>query len=288
MVPDLNKTDLHIHSTYSDGSYTPAGIIGAAAELGLRVIALTDHDTIGGIENALREAERYYPRLTVIPGVEISATYKCSLHILGYFRPDNYLNIGEFINMMNRERDIRNLSIIDRLNGLGVNITPDEVADIAGKRVFGRPHIAAALVKRGLASTISSAFNEYLSGGRKAYVSKRSLPPSECVAAIAEAGGLPVIAHPSQTGLRIRELASLATTLAESGLYGIEAYYSEHTKTETEKYLRLVENLGLQSAGGSDFHGDYRKHIKLGSGRDNNLNIPDSVAEKVLSALRAK
>ena len=288
MTQAANKTDLHIHSTFSDGSYTPAGIIGLAAGLEMDAIALTDHDTISGIEDALRAAGGLRRPIAFIPGVEISATYKCSLHIIGYFRPDNYRNIGEFIDIMNRERDIRNLGIIDRLNGLGVDITAEEVAEIAGKKVFGRPHIAAVLVRRGFVPTLASAFNEYLSGGRKAYVGKRSLPPGECVAAIAEAGGLPVIAHPSQTGLRLRELAELAKALTANGLYGLEAYYSEHTKTETEKYLKLAGDLGLQATGGSDFHGDYRKHVKLGSGRDNNLFIPDGVADKLLSALRLR
>ena len=283
-----NKVDLHTHSIYSDGSYTPEEIINAAVNTGLTAVSITDHDTINGLEAGISAAGMRGGSITFIPGVEISAVYKCSLHILGYFRPDNYQEISGFIDGMRKERHIRNLSIIKRLNELGIRITETEVAGIAGKEVFGRPHIAAALVKAGVVPTISAAFNEYLSGGRKAYVQKKSLPPEECVAAISEAGGLPVIAHPSLTGLRLKEMASLAGALIGRGLFGIEAFYPEHTETETMHYSRMAEELGLLATGGSDFHGDYRKHTELGAGKDNNLYVPDFVPEKILEALNRK
>ena len=284
-----NKTDLHIHSIYSDGSGSPEEIVNMAADIGLRAISLTDHDTVDGIAAGLAAAGNLpQAAVTFIPGVEISADYTSSLHIIGYFRPDNYMNIDPFLDEMKSERHIRNLGIIKKLNELGIRVSADEVAKIAGKTIFGRPHIAAALVKKGVVTTPAMAFNEYLSGGRKAYVSKRSRPPDECVSAIAEAGGLPVIAHPSLTGLRLSELETLAKSLARHGLSGLEAYYPEHTPKETENYVKLAESLNLLATGGSDFHGEYRKHIRLGEGKGGNLLIPDAASYALLSALNMR
>jgi len=283
---NVNRVDLHTHSTFSDGSYTPVEIVGAACGAGLRVMSLTDHDTVDGIPEALSAAEISNPRLLLIPGVEISSEYKCPLHILGYFRPANYIGINDFLVKMKRERHIRNLGVIEKLNSLGIRVTFSEVAEIAGKEVFGRPHIAAALVRRGVSDSIPAAFKEYLANGRKAYVSKASLPPEGCVAAISGAGGVPVIAHPSKTGLRLSEVNALAGHLSGFGLMGIEAYNPEHTPKETENYVLLAESLNLLTTGGSDFHGAYRKHVDIGAGRDGNLRVPDAAAEGLLAALK--
>jgi len=281
----VNKVDLHTHSTYSDGSYTPAGIVETASDIGLKAVSLTDHDTIGGIGEALAAAGGLKQPLLFIPGVEISATYKCTLHVLGYFRPDNYSGIDAMLDDMRRERHIRNLKVIYKLNGLGIRITAEEVAEIAGKEIFGRPHIAAALVRRGVAQNIPAAFNEYLAGGRKAYVGKKSIPPEDCARAIAATGGLPVLAHPSQTGMKLSDIYDLAKSLIACGLFGIEAYHPEHTPAETANFEKLAGSLNLAATGGSDFHGGYRPHTGLGAGRGNNLRVPDAVPEKLLDAL---
>ena len=285
-MPELhNKVDLHIHSNYSDGTASPAEIIHNAYANGLHAIALTDHDTVDGIQDALNAADKMSRSFIMIPGVEISADYKHPLHILGYFHQSNYMNINPFLAEMKRERHIRNQGIINKLNNLGIRVTMDDVKQIAGKEVFGRPHIAAALISKGFAASQTTAFNDFLSAGRKAYVSKRSLPPDECVAAIADAGGLPVIAHPSQIGLRLGDVELLAQWLIKHGLFGIEAYYPEHTPKETANYLDLARNLNISATGGSDYHGDYRKHIMLGSGKDGNLFVPDSVLSVIVDAL---
>ena len=283
-----NKVDLHIHSTYSDGSATPAEIVNAATEIGLRAVALTDHDTVDGIGEALRVARLQARGIMMIPGVEISADYACPLHIIGYFHPESYLGIDIFLKDMKRERHIRNLGVIKKLNELGIRISADEVAKIAGKALFGRPHIAAALVKKGVVPSQAAAFGEYLSGGRKAYVSKRSRPPEECVEAIFNAGGLPVVAHPSLTGLRLGEIAALAEALIRHGLFGIEAYYPEHSPAETANYRELAASLNLLATGGSDYHGEYKKNIRLGSGKDGNLFVPDETPDAILAALSGK
>ena len=284
LADSINRTDLHAHSNYSDGSLSPEEIIDTAASIGLRVVALTDHDTVDGVAGALAAANKRRS-LIFVPGVEIGADYTCPLHIIGFFHPDNYMNIDPFLDEMKTERHIRNLGIIKKLNELGIRISENDVADIAGKPLFGRPHIAAALVKYGAAATPAQAFGEYLSGGGKAFVSKRSRPPAECVAAIAGAGGLPVIAHPLLTKLKLGEIAALAKSLAENGLYGIEAYYPEHTPKDTENLIELADSLNLRVAGGSDFHGEYRKYIRLGAGKDGNLHIPDAVPDAIIAAL---
>ena len=290
MTVNKNTIDLHVHSDYSDGSMAPAEIVAEAKRVGLRVIALTDHDTIGGIREALDAANDINSadeHLTVIPGVEISAEYKYPLHVLGYFNADGYERIGVFLDRMMYERNIRNIGIIQRLNNLGIKITTGEVAEIAGKEIYGRPHIAAALVKKDVVHSQAEAFAEYLTSGRKAYVGKKSRSPQECVAAIAKAGGLPVIAHPVKLGMTMREIKALAKSLISYGLYGIEAYYSDNTPKDTEKYVKLAADLGLQVTGGSDFHGDYRRYVRLGSGYDGNLRIPDSVTDMMFTALKS-
>jgi len=302
---NMNYIDLHIHSTYSDGSMTPGEIVGAAAVSGLRVIALTDHDTIGGVQEALRAAEAAgttgatgfagaagtadaAKSLTVIPGVEISAYHEYPLHLLGYFGVDNYRNIDGFLKEMRYERNVRNDKIIEKLNMLGIKLSREEVVAFAGKEVFGRLHIAAVLVKKGVSRTLSEAFYDYLSEGRKAYVKKLGGTPRECVRAIADAGGLPVVAHPGKLGMRLKELKSFAKSLADCGLYGIEAYYPDNTPAETANYLNIANELGLIATGGSDFHGAFREGVKLGSGKNGNLFIPDDTSDAIFSALRRK
>ena len=286
----MNRVDLHTHSTCSDGTLSPAALVKAAADGGLRIVALTDHDTVSGVAEALAAAERLNAQspglITVIPGVEISADHDNVLHILGYFTPGGCTRIGPFLDEMKNERHIRNLRVIGKLNGMGIRITAGEVAALAGREVFGRPHIAAVLIQKGVVASIPSAFNEYLSRGRKAYVKKSSRPAEDCVAAIAGAGGLPVIAHPSQTGLRLSELTELASGLIKHGLFGIEAYYSDHTPAETQNYVNLAGELGLSVTGGSDFHGETKKSIKLGSGKNGGLNVPDGAADAVINALK--
>ena len=292
---EANKIDLHIHSHYSDGSMSPADIVGAARDAGLRVIAFTDHDTVSGVREALEAAEAINNAgapaaapgslITVIPGVEISVDYAYPLHMLGYFRRDSYEKIGVFLENMTRERHMRNVAVIRRLNEIGIDITVEEVAKIAGIEIFGRPHIADALVKKNIVRTYTEAFQEYLLAGRIAYVEKRSLPPEECAAAIADAGGLPVIAHPANLGMKLRDIKTLVKSLIKSGLYGIEAYYSENTSKETENFVKLAHELKIQTTGGSDFHGEYRKYVKLGSGADDSLRMPESVADEMMKAL---
>jgi predicted metal-dependent phosphoesterase TrpH len=269
----------------------PEELVRLAAQSGILALSLTDHDTMDGVGAALEaaalERQRGHARFVLIPGVEISAVYKKEIHILGYFLPDGYMRLSPFIEMMKRERTARNYRIIDKLNALGLRLSVGDVEAEAKKSVFGRPHIAAALTKKGYVRDINHAFHDYLSFGKKAYAAKLSPTPSQSVAAISEAGGAPVIAHPVRCGLKLRELRSLAATLLPFGLQGIEAHYVDNTPQDTANYVGLARELGLIATGGSDFHGEYKKGVRLGTGRGN-LRVPDAAASALLERLQSR
>jgi predicted metal-dependent phosphoesterase TrpH len=273
----------------------PTDLVQLAASCGIRTLALTDHDTIDGIAPALAAAALIPPQdgFALIPGVEISASYRAGasgllkeIHILGYFRPDGYESIAPFIGMMKRERNARNYKIIAKLNALGMRITVGDAEEEAKKAVFGRPHIAAALVRKGYADDINGAFERYLALGKKAYAPKEYPTPAQCAAAISEAGGVAAIAHPVRSGMRLRELRAMIESLLPHGLAGIEAYYTDNTPQDTANCIAVAKAFGLVMTGGSDFHGEYKKNIRLGVGKGN-LRVPDALPDMLLERLRA-
>ena len=282
ITQSVNIVDLHTHSNFSDGSLSPTELVRHAGEVGLKALALTDHDCIDGIPSAINAARQL--GIILIPGVELNSFQETEIHILGYFSEDNYENMKEFLSKAVAERIIRNRKIIDKLASLGIRVSFDEVSIEAGKEVFMRSHIASVLVKKGYVSDIGKAFSHYLAVGKKAYVKKEFPTADLCVSAIKHAGGIPVLAHPVQIKLKLRKLRKTVAALIESGLAGIEAYYSTNTVADTENYLGLARDFDLIATGGSDFHGDYKKHVLLGSG-NGNLVIPDSVLDNVLSRL---
>ena len=271
--------DLHTHSTASDGSMSPSEIVRHAKEIGLYAIALTDHDTVDGVREALEEGNRL--DVEVIPGIEISVEYKPEMHILGYF-PDksNYFNIKKELDIIIKGREDRNFKIINKLNEFGVDINMDEVKKQAVGDIVGRPHIARVLVAKGYARSIDEAFDKYLSRDGKAYFRRFELKPEIGIAAIKKAGGIPVLAHPIFLRKSFGELDKLLSTLKEFGLAGIEAYYSENTKEDTGNILRLAIKHELLVTGGSDFHGTLKKGLQLGWGRGN-LKVPYELLEKL-------
>ena len=291
-----NLLDLHTHSTCSDGSLSPEDLVHLAIETGLQAMSLTDHDSMDGIERAMKAAINYtaqaksaHPHLSppsfyLIPGIEICTLYKQELHILGYFRQDNYHNLSAFIEKARRERIERNARIIKKLNMLGIPITEAEVSDEAGKEVFGRPHIATVLYKKGYCSDMNNAFTHYLAYGKKAYVHRVMPSPQECISHIASAGGLPVIAHPVHLKMKLKGMKMLIAHLLKFGLWGIEAYYTDNTAQDTQKFLALANEFGLTATGGSDFHGSYKRSVRLGVGKGN-LRIPDQLLDTMLTAL---
>lgn len=284
-----SRIDLHIHSSASDGSLTPAEILEMALSLNLGAIAITDHDTVEGSRDAL--AIGIPPSLKFLSGVEISAgappnfPIHGSLHILGYgFKPDapDLIRILEQLQIARKERNPR---ILKKLNKLGLTLSMDEVRREAADSQLGRPHIAAGMLKKGYVSSIEEAFVRYLGSGRPAYVDKYRVPCHEAIDTIRKAGGLAVLAHP---GL-IRELdppslEQLVAALVPMGLSGIEVYYPQHDVSTTTQLADLAQGAGLLPTGGSDFHGKINPDVRMGIGRGD-LNIPYSVYENIVASL---
>lgn len=271
--------DLHTHSIASDGSMSPAELVRHAKEKGLAAIALTDHDTVDGVKEALDEGEDI--GIEVIPGIEISVDYKPEMHILGYFfNKIKYTDIRNEIEPAIQGREIRNRKIINKLNTLGIDITEEEVKKVALGDITGRPHIAKVLASKGYVRNIDEAFDKYLCRDGLAYFKRFELKPLDGIMAIRNAGGIPVIAHPIFLRKNFSEMDKLLCELKEYGLAGIEAYYSENSNEDTGNMLRLAIKHDLLVTGGSDFHGTYKSGIELGSGRGN-LKVPYELLEKL-------
>lgn len=270
--------DLHVHSTYSDGSLTPAQLVDEAVRVGLSALALTDHDSTDGVAEFLA-ACRGQP-VEGIAGVELSAEIrKGTMHVLGYCVDPDSSALQEALSTMCGGREVRNRRILQRLNALGLELTWDEVSAFAGNEVVGRPHFALAMMARGYVQSKDCAFDRYLAKGKPGYVDRLRLSPEACVQKVREAGGVAVLAHPFTLELNPDELRDCVAQLANTGLGGIEVYYPEHPPRMTARYKRLADDFGLVATGGSDYHGELNPLIRLGVGFGT-LAVPDeAVAE---------
>ena len=269
--------DLHTHSTASDGKLYPAELMRHAQAVGIEVIALTDHDTLSGLEEASEEAARIGVEL--IPGVEISAENKPgTLHMLGYYVDPSDAELMETLSWLRGGRDDRNHIILSKLAELGCPLEWDEVAALAGGESMGRPHIATAMVNRGYVSSFNDAFDRYLGKGAAAYTDRDKMTPEIAIKCIRSAGGLPVLAHPQTLSLSDDELSDLLSRLTSMGLAGVEVYYYSHSEEETALYTSLARRYDLIVTGGSDFHGPGMIETRLGVGRGN-MKIPKSIAD---------
>ncbi len=272
--------DLHTHSTASDGTYRPAELVRLAESEGLYALALTDHDTVEGLSEALSAARE--AGLRFVPGVEISVKFEGSghCHILGYFVDPKNENLRRTLSLLQQARSERNARMVEKLQALGVEITLEEVAARAGGGEIGRPHFAALLVEKGVVRSPEEAFERYLRKGAPAYVPKARLSPEEAFSAIRAAGGIAVLAHPVHLRLSPEELTRYVARLKEFGLSGIEAYYTDHSPEFTALCLDLSRRFDLVPTGGSDFHGRNKPDIKLGRGLGN-LRVPDECYDRL-------
>ena len=273
--------DLHSHTTASDGTFSPAQLVAEAKHAGIRALAITDHDTFAGYDQALPLARG--AGLDLVCGIELSTKlHSHSVHLLGYFMREQDPPPAEFrtwILDLQESRRERNVRLVARLQELGLDITMEE-AEARGGGMTGRPHFARLLVEKGYVSSMQQAFEEYLDESAKGYVTRREPAFTEAVQRIRQAGGVASLAHP----IRLREdLAAVLPSLCAGGLAAIEAYHSDHSAEQTRLYLQLAEENGLIVTGGSDFHGDAKPEIRLGTGRDGNLRVPD----ELLNSLRA-
>ena len=257
--------DLHSHSTASDGTLAPADVARLAKQAGLSAWALTDHDTVAGVEEAARESAKI--GVDFIPGIEISADYPRpgTMHILGYGVDPTNPALAKLTETLLAGRDNRNPLIVEKLNELGVNVTMKEWEDEAKGNVLGRPQLAAILVRKGYVSSIKQGFDKYLGQGAPAYFDKERLTPKQAIERIKESGGVAVLAHPVQ--LRTQsdaELERVIKDLVDLGLAGLEVMHSDHDPHTIEKLTRWADRWNLLKTGGSDFHGTNKKDIDLG------------------------
>lgn len=276
--------DLHMHSRFSDGTHTPEELIQLAVEGSLTAVALTDHDTVSGVDEFLRAGQA--AGLRVLSGVEVSTSYgPGELHVLGYGIQHKDHTLARQLEWIRSARQVRNEDIYRKLCKLAVPLSWKEIKACAGGDVIGRPHFAQALVARGYALDSKDAFDKYLARGRPAYAKRRSLSAEDAFEIISGAGGVPVLAHPFTLGLKRGELRDLVGDLVDLGLQGIEVYYSQHTPSRQKEYLKLATEFNLVATGGSDFHGARTPDLKLGRGFGA-LAVPDSVVDRLMERMR--
>lgn len=282
----MKRVDLHTHSTASDGTLTPAELVNYAYRHGLSAIALTDHDTIRGIAEAQKAAcalQKEGADFRLVPGVELSLGYgKKDIHMLGLFiNPDSKM-LQDTLAHAEAERNERNRKMAENLCNAGIDIPFDEFMQFCGNAVITRVHFAKYMVFRGIVPTIKDAFYEYLNEDGPYYVNRKYLSPEEGIDLIRNAGGVPALAHPLMYHLPDDELEGLVSRLADHGLCGIEALYSNNVGNDEKKIRKLAERYQLKISGGSDFHGKNKPLIEIGTGK-RNLCIPYSILEDLES-----
>ncbi|MBI3999565.1 MAG: PHP domain-containing protein [Candidatus Omnitrophica bacterium] len=264
-MSNQKRCDLHLHTLHSDGTLSPRELVQLAKQKGLSCIALTDHDTLSGIEEAQAEGNR--AGVEVIAGVEISVKFDPgTMHILGYFVDRHSEKLKEGLADVQEARRKRNPMIIEKLNALGIKISLSEVERESGGDQVGRPHFARVLVQKKYVKNFEEAFDKYLAKGAPAYVDKRKLTSREAIEMIEEAGGIASLAHPKQLKLNSvpERFEQTIEQLKSEGLKGLEVYSSCQSKEEAARYRKTAERLGLFVTGGSDFHGANRPQAPLG------------------------
>jgi predicted metal-dependent phosphoesterase TrpH len=275
----MSQVDLHIHSTASDGRFSPQAIVTKAAALGLTIIALADHDSVDGIAPAL-ESARAFPRLRVIPAVEISTDIPSGeAHVLGYFIDHTRRELLSALERFRSSRQRRAQGMIGKLHDLGINIDWPRVQAIAGDGSIGRPHIAQAMLEKGYINSIQDAFKGYIEHGGPAYVEREKMTPVEAVKLILQSDGLPVLAHP----FTVNNPEAMIMELKAAGLAGIEAYYKDYTAAEIQSLVNLAEKHNLITTGGSDYHGLDKSETMLGG-----VEVPIASAERLISLAKER
>ncbi len=286
------RIDLHIHSTASDGTLSPPELLDLAQNLNLGAIAITDHDTLDGSKEAL--AYGIPTSIKFLTGIEMSAgpppSFFCpgSFHILGYAFDIDDPVLNRSLSLLKASRKKRNPRILELLSQMGIELTLNEVRNLTGDCQLGRPHIAQLMVKKGFVRSIDEAFDKYLGKGKPAYVDRFRFDCEKTIQTILNAGGIPVLAHPFLLNMNDEKIFDgLMAVLTEMGLKGIEVYFPEHTADLMDYYTRIANRYNLLITGGTDFHGDVKPEIKMGSGKGN-FSVPYELYEKLISALNAR
>ncbi len=283
--------DLHVHSNHSDGTLSPEELVSLAVATGVSAFALTDHDTVSGIAKAkaaASEQNRSGASVTVISGTEISAAYqKKDIHILGLFVDETNPVLLAALEQAIHSRDHRNELMAERFRSLGIPLTLDELRLANPDTVITRAHFAKYLIEHHHVKTSEEAFRRYLNYDAPCFVPREYMQPERAISLILEAGGIPVLAHPLLYKLPPQELEALLKRLTDAGLKGLEVYYSSNTGFDEQICYSLANRFGLLMTGGSDFHGTNKPNLYLGTGRNHNLNIPESLLAPLYDSLAA-
>lgn len=276
--------DLHTHSNASDGTNTPTEVVNRGFEKGLSAIALTDHDTIAGVDEALQAAKTLPGKMQVIPGTELSVAYKKSdIHIVGLCIDHHSSAFQEMTNLLIERRIQRNEKMVSNLQRAGIAITMDDLTAGNPDTVVTRAHFARFLVDSKVVSSPKDAFSKYLDTTTPYYVPREYIQPEEGIELIRQAGGVAILAHPLHYKLPQSELEALVGRLKKAGLMGIEVMYSNHMGQDEAYAKHLAKKYELLPSGGSDFHGSNKPAIDIGTGRGN-LKVPYSYLEDIAAS----
>ncbi len=273
----MKFADLHLHTVFSDGTYTPEELISASKKAGLSAIAVVDHDTVKGIDPAIAAADKQ--DIEVLPGIELSAEYEgAEVHILGYLIDYKDDSLVKRLEELRKNRIERIYRIIEKLKGIGIELNPESVFSISGEGTVGRLHVARALVKEKKAGSILEAFQKYIGDKCPAYCLGFKFSPIEAIRLIRESKGIPVLAHPY-----IFRNDEFLPKFIEWGIRGVEVYYPEHSQSMVNYYLGIAREHNLLVTGGSDCHGKAKPEVKIGG-----IKIPYELVEKLKEAKAEK
>ena len=278
--------DLHTHTNESDGTCTPLELVDRALAIGLEALAISDHDTFAGYDQAVEPAKAY--GLDLVCAIELSArldgngTRRHTVHLLGYFlhQPPS-IEFRTWLGELQAARRERNVRLIEKLQSLGIDITLAEVERL-GRTLTGRPHFARVLIEKGYAASWEDAFRRYLGESAPGFVEREAPDMSAGIQRILKAGGLPVLAHPVRLGIRNpASEEALIGKLCDAGLRGIEVYHSDQNHSDQARYQEIARKFALAVTGGSDFHGDVKPGVALGTGVNDSLDIRKSVLDEL-------
>ncbi len=268
----MKFADLHVHSHFSDGTFSPKQLVAEALKAGLSCVSVTDHDTTDGIDPTIKEAGS---DLEILPGIEMaSEAFGQEVHILGYLIDHHNEDFLKMLSQMQEARVKRIFSICEKLNKLNIDLKPQDIFNMAGNGTVGRLHVARVLVEKGFCSSVSEAFYRYIGDKGPAYTGKFKMTPAETIKWIKGVGGVPVLAHPYTLGSKV-----IISDFVRDGIMGIEAYYSEHSNFEEQEFVKIANKYGLLITGGSDCHGTAKEEIGMGK-----VQLPYEYVEKLKSA----
>ena len=280
---DMRPVDLHVHSTRSDGTLTPAELLDYAVKKRLRAMALTDHDTVDGLKEIKEAAKTREDSPEIVDGVELSTDLDGhDIHIVGLFIDTGNPGLKEYLQKFKDSRDLRNEKMCNAIReGIGLDITYEKLKAAFPGSVITRAHYARYMLDHGSVHSMDEAFSRYIGDGRPYFIPREKVTPFDGVELIKKASGIPILAHPLLYGMSRERLEGLVSDLKDAGLMGIETRYSTYSSAETRQMILLSEKMGLLESGGSDFHGANKKDIDLGTGKGG-LFIPYEIYEKLL------